>query len=153
MAALFFGAGGGAGLATGFYAEPLLAAALGFSTCLCSLVVHESAHLVALRLLLRNGAAGRANYSLANVWITGPRMGGMQNIATAAAGPLFGAACCWLFMLAGIPDWIGLPLAAVHLANLIPPFPDGRMLLLGFGHLILGRGTVPEQRPPGYTRT
>jgi hypothetical protein len=142
MAALFFGVGGAAALATGIYDEPLSAAVAGFSTCLCSLVIHESAHLMTLRVLLRDGTAGHVNHSLANVWITGPRMHGIQNIATAVAGPTLGSACCLLFLLAGTAGWIAVPLAAVHLVNLLPVFPDGRMLLVGLGQLFLGRGNT-----------
>jgi len=137
VAVLFFGAGGAAALATGFYGEPLTAAGAGFAACLCSLLVHEAAHLVVLRLVLRDRNAGEANHSLANVWVTGPRMLGAQNVATAAAGPVSGAACCGMFLLAGAPAWIVLPLAAVHAANLLPLFPDGRMLLVGIGQMLM----------------
>jgi hypothetical protein len=143
VAVLFFGAGAAAALATGFYGEPLSAAGTGFATCLCSLVVHEAAHLIVLRLVLRDQTAGEANHSLANVWITGPQMRGAQNVATAAAGPLSGAACCIVFLLAGAPGWIILPLAAVHAANLLPVFPDGRMLLVGIGQMLV---SVPPGR-------
>jgi hypothetical protein len=136
VAVLFFGTGGAAALATGFYGEPLSAAATGFAVCLCSLLVHEAAHLIVLRLVLRDRTAGEANHSLANLWITGPRMTGAQNVATAAAGPLSGALCCGVFLLAGAPGWIVLPLAAVHAANLLPVFPDGRMLLVGIGQML-----------------
>lgn len=150
MAALFFGAGGAAALATGIYAEPLSAATAGFSVCLCSLVMHETAHLVALRVLISDGTAGCVNYSFANVWVAGPGMYGIQNIATAAAGPTLGAACCLMFMLAGTPSWIVLPLTAVHLVNLLPVFPDGRMLLVGLAQLFLSgdnrRSMVPSSR-------
>lgn len=152
VAVLFFGAGGAAALATGFYGEPLTAAAAGFVTCFCSLLVHEAAHLVVLRLLLRDRKAGEANHSLVNVWITGPRMRGVQNVATAAAGPLSGAACCGVLLLAGFPGWIVLPLAAVHAANLLPVFPDGRMLLVGIGQMLTRGHSGPDLPPGGQTR-
>jgi hypothetical protein len=72
-------------------------------------------------------------------------MTGAQNVATAAAGPLSGALCCGVFLLAGAPGWIVLPLAAVHAANLLPVFPDGRMLLVGIGQM-LTRGRGPARR-------
>ncbi|PNH85245.1 hypothetical protein CXZ05_06940 [Arthrobacter sp. AFG20] len=138
MAILFFGTGGLAALATGFYSEPLSAAGVGFAVCMTSLLVHEAAHLATLRLVLRDAQAGEANHSLANVWVTGPRLQGLQTVATAAAGPVLGTASCAVFLLADAPGWIVLPLAAVHAANLLPLFPDGRMLLLGIGQIFVG---------------
>jgi hypothetical protein len=49
-----------------------------------------------------------------------------------------------VFLLAGAPGWIVLPLAAVHAANLLPVFPDGRMLLVGIGQMLTrGRSPAP----------
>lgn len=138
MAALFFGVGGAAALATGIYDEPLVAALAGFLVCIFSLAVHETAHLVILRLVVKDREAGHVRFSLANVWISAPRMSGIQNISTAAAGPVFGSLTCLGFLAMGVPAWISAPLAAVHLLNLLPLFPDGRMILVGFGQLLLG---------------
>lgn len=146
MFALFAGAGAAAALATGVPDVPLLAALTGFVISITSLIAHETGHLAAARALLREPSACSVHHSMTEIWIKTPPLSGSQNMLTALAGPCAGIACCLLFIPAGAPAWIAVPIALVHGVNLLPFFADGRMLLVGAGQAFLAVSASSKTR-------
>jgi hypothetical protein len=98
------------------------------ATGLVSLVAHESAHLVAVRLVTGDRAAGAIAHSWTTVWIVGPPLHGAARRLAALAGPPAGALAAAGCAGTGVPPWVCAAYAAVHLANLAPAAPDGRMV-------------------------
>ncbi|MFD5277093.1 hypothetical protein ACFWIX_05970 [Pseudarthrobacter sp. NPDC058362] len=137
MAVLFVGAGTVAAVATGVPDVPLSAALTGLIVSVTSLIVHETAHLLTARALLRQPSACSVHHSMTEVWIKTPPLGGKQNILTALAGPSAGIIWCLLAIPAGAPAWIAGAIAVVHGVNLLPFLADGRMLLVGLGQIFL----------------
>lgn len=91
-----------AGASVGDPLTPLTAAAWGVLVCAVSMVCHESAHLLTLRMLARDRTAGAIEHSWINVWVVGPagRPGMLR--ATALAGPLAGMLACVALAHAGV---------------------------------------------------
>jgi len=116
------------GALTGDLATPLTAAAWGVLACALSMVCHESAHLLTLRSLTRDHAAGAIEHSWVIVWIVAPAGHSPAQRVTALAGPLAGTLACVVLAYAGVELWICWVVGIVHLVNLLPLLPDGRML-------------------------
>jgi hypothetical protein len=114
-----------AGLAADALADTLAAALVGTVVCGLSLICHESAHLVAIRLLTGDRLAGAVENSRVNVWVVGPQLAFPAHNLIALAGPLAGMALCWLASAAGAASWICLLIGVVHAVNLLPLTPDG----------------------------
>lgn len=114
-----------AGLAADALAETFAAAWVGTVVCGLSLICHESAHVVAIRLLTGDRLAGAVEHSWVNVWVVGPQLSFPAHNLIALAGPLAGMALCWLASAAGAAPWICLLIGAVHAVNLLPLTPDG----------------------------
>ena len=132
MVALMAGVALVAGLLVGDLATPLAVAGWGIIVTWSSLALHEWGHVLAHRL----GGAARRGEGLvcgewSGVWVSLPATGPVHSRLTALAGPLVGAALCGLWLLAGAPAWIAGVVALVHLGNLVPAFPDGRILFRG----------------------
>jgi len=124
----FLGVAGTVVLLVGEHRLVLLAALLGTLICGGSIIAHESAHLVVMRIAERDGAIGAVEHSWLNVWIVAPTLTGWSRRATALAGPFAGAATAAAAALLGAPRWICVVLGAVHVVNLLPSAPDGRLL-------------------------
>lgn len=139
MAGMFLAASVVTGALAGDFRTPAFVGALGFVAASTSLIVHEAAHLIALRLLSRDLSAGHVHYSTTEVWVVGQAPAGLGTVLVAISGPATGAAYLVAATLIGMPTWIAVSLALIHLVNLLPWFPDGKQLKLGLAQLLLGR--------------
>lgn len=113
------------GLVVGALATTLTAAAVATAVCGVSLVCHESAHLIALRVLTRGQVSGAVEHSWANVWVVAPDLAFPVRNLVGLAGPLAGMTFCWLVSVVGAASWICWLVGVVHAANLVPLTPDG----------------------------
>ncbi|MBG6179624.1 hypothetical protein [Arthrobacter sp. CAN_A1] len=147
MAGMFLAAGVITGVLADDFATPLSISAIGFVAASSSLVVHESAHLGVLRRFTSDPAAGQVHCSATEVWVAGQTPDGLGTAVTAVVGPAAGAAYLLILSLAGVPQWIAVSLAVIHVINLLPWFPDGKQLKLGLAQLLLER--VQPQRGRG----
>lgn len=89
-----------------------------------SMVVHELAHVAAAR------PSDDDSWDLEVRWTGLSVVGPAQaiGIRSALAGPLAGAAVTLVGAAAGLSAWVTVPLVALHLVNLTPICPDGRVL-------------------------
>lgn len=132
MVALIAGVALVAGLLVGDLATPLAAAAWAIAITWSSMALHEWGHVLVHRL---GGHAHRGEGIVcgewSGVWVSLPATGPVHSRLTAASGPLLGAALCAGWFVVGAPGWIAAAVALVHLGNLVPAFPDGRILFRG----------------------
>lgn len=126
---------------------PLLwgVAAAATATCWASMVGHELAHLLTLRWLEGDRGVGAIAHSFTAVWVVAPRLAASHRRAVAFAGPAAGIAACAAAGLLGVPGWIWLAAAGLHLASLWPSAPDGQAI---FGQ----DGTTDRYRLVGLHR-
>lgn len=130
-AAMILGCAGVVGVLVGAPAVALGAAGTGAAVVVASLVAHESAHLVVLRLLGGDRGAGAVAHSWLDVWVVGPDLPDRVRRLTAVAGPAVGAGACLGAAALGAAGWVCALVGVVHVANLLPAAPDGRSLFLG----------------------
>ena len=83
----FLALGGSVALVVGGAGASLFAAAVGTLVCATSLVAHESAHLVVMRIVERDRTVGAVEHSWLNVWIVAPPLRGWKRRLTALGGP------------------------------------------------------------------
>lgn len=120
-----------AGGAVGAPEVALQAAGIAAISWWLSTAVHEYAHLWVMRLTFRDTSVGAITFCGPSVSVVGPAVAGPQAALIAVAGPLIGSSVC----IALVPavsqqmNWIPILLALVHLSNLLPVAPDGRLLL------------------------
>ncbi len=119
------------GLAAGDI-PPALTAALWASLALgLSQILHEGAHLAALRTLTRAPSSGAIFASRWQIWVVSPRVIGWRHRCIAAIGPAAGLASVCSLGPIGLPQWIAFVVALTHALNYLPVFPDGRALWRG----------------------
>lgn len=134
----------------GIFAVPMLSASffaanysalpsvfLLFLLCLASLYCHEAAHLTALRFLTGDRRQGNVKSSWTQLWVIGATpLTPIRTMAVASLGPVSGAASALLPLAWGFHSLPCFLLAALHLSNLMPFFPDGKVIILGLFSLL-----------------
>jgi hypothetical protein len=129
MLAIFLAPAMAFGFMSGSFGKFTAFAMYATCTCWASMLTHEIAHLVMIRVVERDQSVGAIVHSWLNVWIVGPALAPWRRRMVAIIGPLAGVAACFVLGLVGVPRFIWLGIAVIHLMNLLPAAPDGRALL------------------------
>lgn len=109
-----------------------------------SLVAHEAAHLLTLRRIEQDHGIGAVAHSWTTVWIVCPALSTAHGRLVALAGPVAGISVSAALGCLGAPTWICVVVGAVHLANLLPSAPDGRLVFRS--RAPAGQGSPPTPR-------